>query len=1016
MKRRNVRLTILGVAIAILAIMAGALGFQGKSGPDQSAPAANQSSNQEVAASNVTVAPARSEPAANQPSGQDADAEKEKADPDRQEQVNGDSIEVTVTEFTGNEDPDQKERFAPVPGGEKAEDLGGLEQYWNDRLTYPTGRFNPAWIRRAVAQDKGIRRGTPAGQVRPSNTQSGAPLSSESVTSLNPTSFTALGPKPENMTGCVGCYNYTTTSGRINDIVVDPTTTTNGSIVAYAASVGGGVWKTTNCCSASTSWSVVTDDPLLSTTSIDTLAIDPNNHNTIYAGTGDLSYGSFSMGSQGVLKSTDAGATWSVLGATVFGPAYSQPANQFPQYNAIGKVRVDPNNSNNVVAGTKQGIYFSYDGGVNWTGPCLTNSFTTQRQDTTGLALTNVAGSTRILAAIGTRGYATPVQYDLGNNGANGIYSATMPASGCPTFTSIASNANGFVYGTTVSGSPYATGANMNASSGSAWVSATSGNQLGRIDIAVAPSNPSVIYAQVQSIAPNSSSGCGSANGCQIGAWASTNGGSSWTFMGGSQGPLLAACASSGGGSGAAGSGDYPQNWYDQGIAVDPNNADKVWFDTFDVWYATRTGTSWYDTTCGYSGPTPKPVHVDQHAIAFVPGSSSLLLLGNDGGAHGSANASAVVPGTTRPTWFNMDTGFNTIEFYNGDISANFATAASPSAAGGAQDNMDSFITFAGSPTGPVQWQGNLGGDGFFARLDGKGGYFYASNNGGAIHRCASNCASASASWTGDIRASAITSDRQSFVMPFEIFKGKPGATGNAECGTRCNHMLVGTYRVWETTASDGNRITWTARTGDLTKNTLGNRSFINNLHYSPANQTLAIVGTNDGNVQALYGLGGTTTAVNLTASNAVLPNRPILDVAFDPLSSNTTTNPMIGYAAVGGFNANTPSTPGHVFRVSCNVNCASFTWADKTGNLPDIPIDSVIVNPNFPQQVFVGSDIGLYYTNDITQSSPVWNRFQNGLPNVMVWSLSIDRGNTTLSVWTRSRGAYVWPLPTGPL
>jgi len=324
------------------------------------------------------------------------------------------------------------------------------------------------------------------------------------------TSFIALGPQPERMTGCSGCFNYTTTEGRVNTIAVDPTTTVNGSIVAYLGAVGGGVWRTTNCCSNSTTWSVVTDDPLISTTAIDSVTIDPSDHNTVYAGTGDLNFGSFSMGSQGILKSTDAGATWTVLGADVFGMAYTEPPGQFPQYNAVGKVRVDPNNSSKVVAGTKQGLYFSYDGGANWTGPCFTNNFATQRQDVTGLELSDVGGGdTRIVAAIGTRGFATTVQYDLNSNGANGLYGATMPSSGCPSFTSIASNANGFIFGTAVTGSAYSTGASMNAGSGSPFVNISTGNQLGRIDIAVAPSNADYIYAQVQSIVGNSNGGCG---------------------------------------------------------------------------------------------------------------------------------------------------------------------------------------------------------------------------------------------------------------------------------------------------------------------------------------------------------------------------------------------------------------------------------------------------------------------------------------------------------------------------
>ena len=152
-------------------------------------------------------------------------------------------------------------------------------------------------------------------------------------------------------------------------------------------------------------------------------------------------------------------------------------------------------------------------------------------------------------------------------------------------------------------------------------------------------------------------------------------------------------------GSGSAGSADYPQNWYDQGIVVDPNNPDRVFFDTFEVWLASRTGTAWYDLTCGYNGTSVSNhvVHVDQHALAFVNGSSDILLVGNDGGVHATLNASTAVLNTTRPTWMNQDGGINAIEFYSGDISGNFATSANPSAVGGAQDNGPSSAMFSGS-------------------------------------------------------------------------------------------------------------------------------------------------------------------------------------------------------------------------------------------------------------------------------------------------------------------------------
>src|SRR4029078_11072934 len=97
---------------------------------------------------------------------------------------------------------------------------------------------------------------------------------------------------------------------------------------------------------------------------------------------------------------------------------------------------------------------------------------------------------------------ATTVQTNLNQNGANGIYAGTMPASGCPAnFTPITTNANGWT--------------GLNATSGTAYAGATTGNQVGRIDMAVAPSNSNYIYAQVQSIAGNPNGGCGGSNGCQ---------------------------------------------------------------------------------------------------------------------------------------------------------------------------------------------------------------------------------------------------------------------------------------------------------------------------------------------------------------------------------------------------------------------------------------------------------------------------------------------------------------------
>ena len=76
---------------------------------------------------------------------------------------------------------------------------------------------------------------------------------------------------------------------------------------------------------------------------------------------------------------------------------------------------------------------------------------------------------------------------------------------------------------------------------------------------------------------------------------------------------------------------DWPQNWYDQFVTVDPNDPDTVFMDTFEVWKSTDGGASFSDITCSYSGGT---VHPDEHALALAPGATNVMLAGGDGGVY----------------------------------------------------------------------------------------------------------------------------------------------------------------------------------------------------------------------------------------------------------------------------------------------------------------------------------------------------------------------------------------------
>ncbi len=819
----------------------------------------------------------------------------------------------------------QYQALAAAPAGK----VPGGGDYWATRYTYPTFQFDARWLTEAKIQHDRMREAAPAG-LRMAANRGGNNLPTDS--------FTLLGPRPLN-TGPGA------NAGRTNTIVTHPIDDT----IAYIGSDGGGVWKTTNCCDANTTWTPLTDDPLFNSIAIGDLTMDPNDPDIVYAGTGDLRYGSFSFGSAGLLRTKDAGTTWEILGTDEFAPALPLPPGSFPQYQSIGKVLIDPRDSETIVVGTKTGLFLSYDDGGNWTGPCFTNSFNTQRQDMTGLLLFDNGTATDVMTAVGTRGLPTAVQPDLDQNGANGIYESVIPASGCPINWQLLSRPdNGWPAGMS-SGLP--------------------NGPVGRLEIARAPSNPDILYAEA--VSPTT--------GQFMGVWRTTDGGANWTQR-----------ATPGDLNGCTAGG---QSWYYAGMLISPTDPDQLYLSSLNLFRSDDGGDTFGGTTCGSN------VHVDHHARAYVLNDPSRLLIGSDGGAYYSDNADAATPGQVNFTQLN-DT-LPTIEFYSGDITADFATSANRGAVGGAQDNGSSVVTWSG-PVVATNWTRVFGGDGIFARIEpvlGQRWYVESQNGNVAVSQTGplGSYQGVNGPWAGDTL---------SFLFPFEIFKHDcPLATG-------CQHLIAGSNRVWETITGGLNNASWYANSPDLTKGTLNDRSFINQLAFSFSDENVAIAGTNDGNVAIGFNLGqgvaNTATWVDVTDSNAILPNRPILDVVTDPL------NPMIGYAAVGGFNDNTPLTPGHVLRVECNSDCSSFTWIDKSGNLPNIPVNSIMTNPNMPNQVFAGSDWGLYFTNNITAASPIWMRFTEGLPSVMIWDMAIDRGFSTLALFTRSRGAFAWPLPVG--
>jgi hypothetical protein len=84
-------------------------------------------------------------------------------------------------------------------------------------------------------------------------------------------------------------------------------------------------------------------------------------------------------------------------------------------------------------------------------------------------------------------------------------------------------------------------------------------------------------------------------------------------------------------------------------------------------------------------------------------------------------------------------------------------------------------------------------------------------------------------------------------------------------------------------------------------------------------------------------------------------------------------------------------------------------SWVNCTAGLPNIPINSVVVDPANFKRVWVAADVGVHQTLDLGSS---WAGFSNGLPNAMAVDLIFHKQDRQLFCGTRNRGAWIIPVP----
>src|SRR5579863_2336382 len=209
------------------------------------------------------------------------------------------------------------------------------EEWFYSQRAYPLGRIPTGARLKGIAEIDRIDAEAQAHRLQ----TGGAPANSVLPRVLEVGSWTPIGPQPTN------AGTAFVTAGRINSIAID----TRNNNTLYAGAAEGGVWKSTD---GGTTWKPLTDaQPSMANGAI---ALDPSNPDIVYVGTGEENFAIDSYYGAGILKSTNAGATWT----NIVGPflhAY------------IGGMAVSPTNNQVLLCSSDMGIWQSTDGAATWT-------------------------------------------------------------------------------------------------------------------------------------------------------------------------------------------------------------------------------------------------------------------------------------------------------------------------------------------------------------------------------------------------------------------------------------------------------------------------------------------------------------------------------------------------------------------------------------------------------------------------------------------------------------------------
>ncbi len=825
--------------------------------------------------------------------------------------------------------------------------------------------------------------------------------------------WTPLGP------GQVASPLYGNVTGRVTALALDPADATGNTL--YLGTTGGGIWKSTNAAGAA---SAVTFTPLTDTLpvfspggavlpslSIGAMAM---SNGVLLAGTGDPNDATDSYYGEGILRSVDGGVTWtlaqqsldgvagnhSFLGLAVSGIAFSSanPSLVVAAFSesAEGDVVHAANTLNSVM-----GLYWSSDGGVTWQMATIQDGNQTVLTPLPiggnggGHAVTSVVWNPvrqQFYAAVRSHGYYQSADGQtwtrLAHQPGTGLTTTACPPIGssgssvCPIFRGVLA------------------------------VQPTTGDTFAlTVDLA---NRDQGLYQDVCAL---SGTACGNA-----------------TMLFGTA--LNATPLEIGSGTKVISQGDY-----NLALSAVPSGSDTLLYaGTIDLYRCSLTaGCSLRNTTNAQNGcVNPAGVAPAQHAIAALAGASSpLIYVGNDGGLYRSTdgvNEQASACSLDDANHFqNLNAGI-------GSLAEVVSFAQSPTASGTLLAGLGALGT-AGTGSVTSAWAQLATGEGGTVAIDPANPqlWYLSTGAGVSVARCTSGSACGPSNFaTNVIGAAQVGGDPAETDAPWLL---DPALTSN---------LIAGTCRVWRGAATGG--ASWSSANSisapfatPAASACSSTAPLVRSLAAGgPANLVAAgqsagsdviyagLAGVLDGG----QGLGGhlfVTTAANLASSTTAWRDAAMATVTNDAADSgvfnpqgfdvssivadphDSTGNTV--YATLLGFSQVGASSP-HVYR---SVD-GGLHWTNITSNLPNAPANSIAVDPNDANTIYLALDTGVYVTTNISTctSGNCWSVFGSSLPNAPVISLQAaaqistgDGRSGELRAATYGRGIWQIPLLT---